>query len=145
MPIARRLTTALAALLVTGGALAAQNAVPSSSVSDPQLSAAAAPAPTAPAPTTADQASVTMPDPAAAQVSQVPFAANEPVGVHSKSSDMPGPIAPPRANRHNQAVTLMIIGGAALLGGAIIGGSGGTLIAVGGIVCGAIGLYQYLN
>lgn len=145
MPIARRLTTALAALLVTGGVLAAQNAVPSSPVSNPQLAPAAAPAPADPGAASADQMPIAAPEPAAAQVSQAPFAANEPVGVHSKSSDMPGPIAPPRADRHNQAVTLMIIGGAALLGGAIIGGSGGTLIAVGGIVCGAIGLYQYLN
>lgn len=145
MPIARRLTTALAALLVTGGALAAQNAVPTSPTGDPQLAPAAAAPSTAPAAATADPAPVATTDPATAQVSQAPFAANEPVGVHSKSSDMPGPIAPPRANRHNQGVTLMIIGGAALLGGAIIGGSGGTLIAVGGIVCGAIGLYQYLN
>lgn len=119
MPIVRRLTIAFAVLLATGGTLAAQNAV--------QSSPAAAPAATA------------------QPVSQTPFAADEAVGVHPKSSDMPGPIAPLPANRHQQAVTLMIIGGAALLGGAIIGGSGGTVIAVAGIVCGAIGLYQYLN
>ena len=142
MPIVRRLTTALAAVVLMSGALAAQNAVPTSPVSDPQLSPPDVPASVM---LTADQSSVAAPDPVAAPVSQAPFAANATVGVHSKSSDMPGPIAPPRADRHNQAVTLMIIGGAALLGGAIIGGSGGTLIAVGGIVCGAIGLYQYLN
>ncbi|HEY2850462.1 MAG TPA: hypothetical protein VGI97_11330 [Gemmatimonadaceae bacterium] len=123
MPYARRLTTAVAVLLTVAGPLAAQNAV----------SRSADPAPVA-APAAAEQ-----------PVSFAPFAANAAVGVHAKSSDMPGPIAPPRADRHNQAVTLMIIGGAALVAGAIIGGSGGTLIAVGGVVCGAIGLYKYLN
>jgi hypothetical protein len=82
---------------------------------------------------------------AAPSVSFAPFAANAAVGVHSTSPDMPAPIAPPRTGRQDQGVTLMIIGGAALLGGAIIGGSGGTLIAVGGIVVGAIGLYKYLQ
>ena len=77
-------------------------------------------------------------------VSLAPLAANATVGVHSKPSDAPAPYVP-RADNHNQGVTLMIIGGAALVGGAIIGGSGGTIIMVGGVVCGAIGLYKYLQ
>lgn len=44
-----------------------------------------------------------------------------------------------------QAMTLMIIGGGMLLGGLIIGDDAGTLIAVGGLVVGLVGLYQYLQ
>ena len=140
MPFVRHCTTAIAVLFAAAGTLAAQNAVGDMSATSPQV--ATAPAPVAPGEQPASERASA---PAAQAVSFVPFAANATVGVHSKSSNMPAPIAPPRANRHNQAVTLMIIGGAALLGGAIIGGSGGTLIAVGGIVVGAIGLYQYLQ
>ena len=113
MPSARRLMTALALMLVTGGTLAAQNPA--------------------------------APTPRESAVSFAPFAASAAVGVHSRSSDMPAPIAPPRVDQHHEGVTLMIVGGAALLGGAIIGGQGGTLVMVGGVVCGAIGLYKYLN
>jgi len=44
-----------------------------------------------------------------------------------------------------QPMALMIVGGAALLAGIIIGGDAGTLIAIGGLVAGLIGLYQYLQ
>jgi hypothetical protein len=51
------------------------------------------------------------------------------------------------ARRQNlgQPMALMIVGGAALLAGIIIGGDAGTLIAIGGVVAGLIGLYQYLQ
>jgi hypothetical protein len=39
----------------------------------------------------------------------------------------------------------MIVGGAAVLVGLVIGGSAGGAIAVGGAVVGLIGLYQYLQ
>jgi len=60
----------------------------------------------------------------------------------------------PRAAQPNAAATnphlgqaraLMIVGGAALITGAIIGGSPGTIIMVGGAVVGLYGLYQYLQ
>ena len=44
-----------------------------------------------------------------------------------------------------QAVTLMIVGGGMLLGGLIIGDDAGTIIAVGGLVVGLIGLYNYVQ
>lgn len=40
---------------------------------------------------------------------------------------------------------LMIVGGAAVLVGLVIGGDAGAAIAVGGAVVGLIGLYQYLQ
>jgi len=42
-------------------------------------------------------------------------------------------------------VALMIVGGSALLAGLIIGDDAGTVIAIGGVVIGLIGLYQYLQ
>lgn len=40
---------------------------------------------------------------------------------------------------------LMIVGGAAILVGLVVGGDAGAAIAVGGAVAGLIGLYQYLQ
>ena len=42
-------------------------------------------------------------------------------------------------------VALMVVGGAALLAGLIIGGGAGTAIAVGGAVVGLYGLYEFLQ
>jgi hypothetical protein len=39
----------------------------------------------------------------------------------------------------------MVVGGAALLSGLIIGGGAGTAIAVGGAVVGLYGLYEFLQ
>ena len=52
--------------------------------------------------------------------------------------------APRRADTH-QNRALMIVGGAALLTGAIIGGDAGLMISVGGAVVGLWGLYQFLQ
>jgi hypothetical protein len=53
--------------------------------------------------------------------------------------------APARRAGYGQPMALMIVGGAAVLVGLIIGGDVGTVIAVGGAVTGLIGLYQYLQ
>jgi hypothetical protein len=45
----------------------------------------------------------------------------------------------------NQDVALMIVGGAAIVAGAIIGGDAGTIFMVGGAVIGLWGLYNYLQ
>ncbi len=68
------------------------------------------------------------------------------VGVR-RTSEAPLPLknpAPFRADtRQNRA--LMIVGGAGMLTGLVIGGDAGTLISVGGTVVFLWGLYQYLN
>lgn len=46
---------------------------------------------------------------------------------------------------YGQSVSLMVVGGAALLTGLIVGGGAGYAISVGGAVVGLIGLYQYLQ
>ncbi len=44
-----------------------------------------------------------------------------------------------------QNVAMMVVGGAALVIGAIIGGTAGVLIAVGGAVIGLYGLYNFVQ
>jgi hypothetical protein len=65
------------------------------------------------------------------------------VAVHPAESPVSAP-APRRAG-YGQPVALMVVGGAAVLTGLIIGDSAGAAIAVGGAVVGLIGLYQYLQ
>lgn len=51
------------------------------------------------------------------------------------------------ARRQNMGrpVALMVVGGAAIVLGAVIGGDAGTLFMIGGAVAGLIGLYQYMQ
>jgi len=91
-----------------------------------------------------------LPSPAVAQgapalrASGAPVAAQASVGVR-KAKAVPAPLpAPPRADtRQNRA--MMIVGGAAMLTGAVVGSDAGTLISVGGAVVFLWGLYQYLQ
>jgi hypothetical protein len=55
--------------------------------------------------------------------------------------------APAQARRagYGQPMALMVVGGAAVLVGLIIGGGAGAAIAVGGAIAGLYGLYQYLQ
>jgi hypothetical protein len=46
---------------------------------------------------------------------------------------------------HGQPFALMVVGGAAVLTGVIIGDDVGTVIAVGGALVGLYGLYEYLK
>jgi hypothetical protein len=62
-----------------------------------------------------------------------------------RHAEAPVTSAPARRGGYGQPVALMVVGGAALLTGLIIGNDAGTAIAVGGAVVGLIGLYQYLQ
>jgi hypothetical protein len=53
--------------------------------------------------------------------------------------------APARRAGYGQPVALMVVGGAAVLVGLIIGGGAGTALAVGGVVIGLYGLYEFLQ
>lgn len=44
-----------------------------------------------------------------------------------------------------QGVALMVVGGAAMVGGLIVGHDAGTAIAIGGLAIGLVGLYQYVR
>jgi hypothetical protein len=65
------------------------------------------------------------------------------VGV--RHAPAPKDAAPARRGGYGQPVALMVVGGAAVLVGLIIGGGAGTAIAIGGAVAGLVGLYQYLQ
>jgi hypothetical protein len=56
--------------------------------------------------------------------------------------------APARAftpTEHASGTAMMIVGGSALLVGAIVGGRAGTAVMIGGGVLGLVGLWRYLN
>lgn len=91
----------------------------------------------APAPTPAPVASP------AAQPTTGPTLAAASVAV--RHAEAPVSAAPARRGGYGQPVALMVVGGAALLTGLIIGDDAGAAIAVGGAVVGLIGLYQYLQ
>ena len=69
------------------------------------------------------------------------------VGIrHSADQSATTPTNATPAVRHgDQSSALMIVGGAAFLAGAIIGGDAGTIIMVGGAAVGLYGLYLYLQ
>jgi hypothetical protein len=95
--------------------------------------------------------SLLTPQPAAAEPSAPQAAQTTPVGPtmdaasvavrHAPAADA----APARRAGYGQPVALMVVGGAAVLVGLIIGGGAGTAIAIGGAVAGLVGLYQYLQ
>jgi len=64
--------------------------------------------------------------------------------VHVRESMAPLSVTAKKANL-GQSQALMVVGGAALIVGAIIGGDPGTVIMVGGAIVGLYGLYQYLQ
>jgi hypothetical protein len=83
---------------------------------------------------------------ASASVALRPAAERPIVIVRTTASEAAVPNALPqgRSTRTN-ATTLMIVGGAAFIAGAIIGDTAGTIIMVGGAGIGLYGLYQYLQ
>ena len=52
-------------------------------------------------------------------------------------------VAPRRFHSRAPGATLMIIGGAGILAGALVGGSGGTALILAGVGVGAYGLYLF--
>jgi hypothetical protein len=84
--------------------------------------------------------------PAAASTPAGPAMDAAAVGVrHTASAAPSAATAPARRGGYGQDVALLVVGGAAVLVGLIIGGSAGSAIAIGGAVVGLIGLYQYLQ
>ena len=53
--------------------------------------------------------------------------------------------AAPRRGGSAPGVPLMVVGGAAIIGGLVVGSGAGGAIAVGGLVLGLYGLYLYLQ
>lgn len=67
------------------------------------------------------------------------------VGVRAIQPLATSELAPMHYDATNRNITLMIVGGAGLLIGSIIGGDTGTIVMVGSGVIGLIGLFRYLN
>lgn len=78
--------------------------------------------------------------------SGAPVATRMSVGVQ-RVQFAPAPVAAPKTPRADtrQNRAMMIVGGAAMLTGAVVGGDGGGLISVGGAVVFLWGLYQFLQ
>ena len=79
--------------------------------------------------------------PAAVTPSLAPTTSEATVGVRRATAAAP---ALPKADV-GRSPAMMIVGGVALIAGAVIGGTAGTLIMVGGAVLGLFGLYNYLQ
>lgn len=78
--------------------------------------------------------------------SLAPTAVNATVGIRLSSASLTdAPVTLPRRNDRRNSPALMIVGGAALLVGAIIGGNPGTIVMIGGAAVGLYGLYHYLQ
>ena len=118
----RTLAVAFAAAVLTAASLGAQDLAPAPQASnDSPVVAVAAPVTTVAGPTV---------EAATAGVRNTTAARTTPMAAgHSQS----------------QPVAMMIVGGAAILAGGIVGGGAGYAIAVGGAVVALVGLYQYLQ
>lgn len=118
----------LFALLVAAAAPLHAQGIASTSPALP-LSVSATPAVTAPSDATAPLG---------------PSMSAQRAAAHTTESSAPLRAMPQNAGL-GQSRAMMIVGAAALVTGAIIGGTPGTLIMVGGGVVGLVGLYEYLQ
>jgi hypothetical protein len=73
-----------------------------------------------------------------------PTLAGESVGVRSVTAAETAPLVL-QDTRAGRNVTWMIVGGAALVVGSLVGGDAGTIIMVTGAVIGLVGLFRYLR
>ncbi len=100
----------------------------------------------APSPSLLPQATTTEQTSIVTPVTRGPTMASARLAAHApQSAELPDLSAAPQRAGLGQARALMIVGGAGLLAGAIIGGDAGGIIMVGGAVIGLIGLYEYLQ
>lgn len=66
------------------------------------------------------------------------------VGVRSAAAT--AVVAPaPAPQVRNRGTAMMVLGGAALLVGAVVGGDAGTIVMIGGGIIGLVGLWNYLQ
>jgi hypothetical protein len=132
---------ALLAVQVTVPVVGAQSADPSPALAAPVV---AQPTPAAEPTLAAEPVATTAPetprgptrDAARAGIAPLPATAEGAEGARQQRA--------PRAGV-GQPVALMVVGLAAIVVGAAIGGAGGTALAVGGAVVGLAGLYQFLR
>jgi hypothetical protein len=103
------------------------------------------------APVVVDQAVAVAPAPVVATVEVTPVSssptnANASVGIQRVSSSVDvNAAAPVPQGSVGRNPAMMIVGGVALIAGAVIGGDSGTIIMIGGGILGLYGLWQYLK
>ena len=119
----RSLVFALGAAVVFVAPLRAQNASLAAPVAAPAVAPVSQPAVQTPAGPTMDAATV---------------------AVKNASSELKAP-APAPGKYYDQGTKLMIVGGAAILTGIVVGGDAGHAISIAGAVIGLYGLYKYLE
>ena len=90
------------------------------------------------------------PTPASLSASSVlpagPAVQSASVGVHRQVTARDSSAAPSRGGAGmGQPEAMMIVGGAALIVGAIVGDTPGEIIMIGGAIIGLVGLYKYLQ
>lgn len=136
MTIQRSLTAAVAVLFLAaplGAQGASQRAAQNTTLPD--------------VPSVAVTAAAAVPGSAAEPMpSLAPTRADATVGVHeSARAPEPVPAPLPMRERTSRNVAMMIVGGAGLIVGAVVGGDSGTIIMIGGGALGLYGLWQYLK
>jgi hypothetical protein len=131
--IALSAAVAALALCVTARTAQSQQVIPSLAAESPTTTSRALAPRTPPA-------DVAAPTPSAGPTMDAARA-----GVTQQTSSELKTAAQARRRGMGQPVALMVVGGAALLTGLIIGGDAGTVIAVGGALVGLYGLYEYLQ
>ena len=68
------------------------------------------------------------------------------VGFHARTTQpAPAPMAMPVNGENSQNVALMVVGGAGLIVGAVIGGRSGMIVMLGSGVIGLVGLFRYMQ
>ncbi len=132
MPFTRHITTALAVIVAASASLGAQNAQAVTASADQS----------SPVTATVDQPATNVAS--VPSMSFAPTMANSQVGVHAIATPAPKPYEPEHEHlRHSE--TMMIVGGAILIVGAVVGGTPGTIIMIGGGTIGILGLIRYLQ
>jgi hypothetical protein len=105
-----------------------------------------APSDSTPAAVSRDTAIVATVTPRTAESPKGPALTGLRAGVHlAETARAARPNAMATSAHLGQAKAMIVVGAAALITGAIIGGDPGTIIMVGGAVVGLYGLYQYLQ
>ncbi len=80
---------------------------------------------------------------AAPVVDRAPTIDNSIVGIRVKT--VAAPVDTPAPQASSRSAALMVVGVAALLVGAIVGGDEGSIIMIGGGVMGLVGLWRYVQ
>ena len=84
--------------------------------------------------------------PAASTMPAGPTITNATAGIRTSASTIAAPTTAPRQEGSvGRNPAMMIVGGVALIAGAVIGGDVGTIMMVGGGILGLYGLWQYLK